>query len=70
MLVYRLQHERFNDVIGQDGHIMMAKAIHALETLLYSESLENRYFKSIQFNFGMQSYWFLIQYKLVFFRPK
>ena len=42
MLVSRLQQERFSDVIGQDGYLMLTKAIHVLENTVYNQDLNNR----------------------------
>eukprot|EP00112_Aurelia_sp_Birch-Aquarium-sp1_P004052 Seg1459.7 transcript_id=Seg1459.7/GoldUCD/mRNA.D3Y31 product=Focadhesin protein_id=Seg1459.7/GoldUCD/D3Y31 len=51
MLVSRLQQERFSDVIGQDGYLLLSKAVHVLENTVYNEDLNNR--EGAVFGYGL-----------------
>ena len=42
MLVAGLQQEKFSDIFGQDGYVLITKAKGALESAVYNEELQNR----------------------------
>ena len=42
ILLNRLQQQSFNDVIGQEGYFLCARALHVLERTVYDTELCNR----------------------------